>query len=355
MNPLKLAVVGVGALGRHHARILGGLESADLVGVAEMNLEAGRAVASACGCDHVTDFHELLDRVDAVTIAVPTSAHLAVAGDCLAAGLPVMIEKPIAGSLDDAARLVELADRHDALLQVGHVERFNPAVTAAFERIDRPRYLRAERFSPFAFRSMDIGVVHDLMIHDLDLVLALVNSPLEEVSAFGIGLMGGHEDMVNARLRFANGCIADLIASRVHPEPRRSLVAWSASGCVQVDLHSRELTSYCPSEALLLGKSPTQQANEPGADIEELKQQVFGEFIQVDTPDISDADALTAELEHFIDCVTTGKPPLVGGLEAIRAMAAADQVLSSVATHQWEGRPNGAQGPLACRPQRRAA
>ncbi len=290
-----------------------------------------------------------------MTIAVPTSAHREVAGECLAAGLPVMIEKPIAPSLDDAASLVDLADRHGVLLQVGHVERFNPAVTAAFDQIDRPRYLRAERFSPFAFRSMDIGVVHDLMIHDLDLILSLVNSPLEDVTAFGINLMGGHEDTVHARLRFTNGCIADLTASRVHPEPRRSLTAWSASGCVQVDLHSRELTSYRPSEALLRGKSPTQLATEPGADIEDLKRRVFGEFIRVQRPEISDADALTAELAHFIDCIRNATTPLVGGPEALRAMAAADQVLSAVAAHQWDGRPSGAQGPLARRPARRAA
>ena len=131
MTRLKIAVVGVGALGRHHARILSTLDSVELIGVAEKDVEMGRSIAQACGCAHVTDFHDLLGDVDAVTIAVPTSAHLAVAGDCLQAGLPVMVEKPIAGTLDDAARLVDLADRRNVVLQVGHVERFNPAVTAA--------------------------------------------------------------------------------------------------------------------------------------------------------------------------------------------------------------------------------
>ena len=353
MTRLKIAVVGVGALGRHHARILSTLDSVELVGVAEKDVEMGRSIAEACGCAHVTDFHDLLEDVDAVTIAVPTSAHLAVAGDCLRAGLPVMVEKPIAGTLDDAARLVDLADRQDVVLQVGHVERFNPAVTAAFGQIDRPRYLRVERLSPFAFRSTDIGVVHDLMIHDLELVLALVDAPIQSVQAFGISLMGGHEDSVQARISFSNGCIADLTASRVHPEPRRVLTSWSASGCVHVDLHTRRLTSYRPSEALLSGPSPLELAAEPGANIDDLKQSVFGKFITVREPDISDSDALTDELQHFAECVTSGRRPLVGGAEALRAMVAADQVLASVAGHLWDGHSDGAQGPRARRPHSR--
>jgi len=355
MTRLKIAVVGVGALGRHHARILASLDSVDLIAVAEPNVEMGRSVAEACGCAHLTDFHDLLQDVDAVTVAVPTSAHLAVAGDCLKAGLPVMVEKPIAGTLDDAALLVDLADRQDVVLQVGHVERFNPALQAAFGQIDRPRYLKIERLSPFAFRSTDIGVVHDLMIHDLELVLALVESPIRSVSAFGISLMGGYEDSVQARLEFNNGCIADISASRVHPEPRRVLTSWSASGCVHVDLHTRQLKAFRPTQALLAGPSPLELAAVPGADIEALKQRVFGEFISVRELEISDSDALTDELKHFVDCVQTGRPPLVGGPEALRAMVAADQVLASVNAHLWDGHAAGARGPHARRTTRQAA
>ncbi len=352
MTRLKIAVVGVGALGQHHARILANLDSVELVGVAEPNSDIGRPIAEACGCAHVTDFHDLLDDVDAVTIAVPTSAHLAVAGDCLKAGLPVMVEKPIAASLRDAALLVDLADRQNVVLQVGHVERFNPAVQAAFGQIDRPRYLKIERLSPFAFRSTDIGVVHDLMIHDLELALALVESPIRSASAFGVSLMGGHEDSVQARLEFENGCIADISASRVHPEPRRVLTSWSASGCVHVDLHTRTLKSYRPSQRLLAGPSPLELAAVPGADIEQLKQKVFGEFITVHKTDVSDADALTAELQHFADCIQNRSRPLVGGPEALRAMVAADQVLESVNAHLWDGHAAGAKGPYARRPSR---
>jgi predicted dehydrogenase len=355
MTRLRIAVIGVGALGRHHARILAGLDSVDLIAVAEPDPEIGRSVAESCGCAHLADFHDLLEDVDAVTVAVPTSAHLAVAGDCLKAGLPVMVEKPIAATLDDAALLVDLADRQKLVLQVGHVERFNPAVEAAFGQIDRPRYLQIQRLSPFAFRSTDIGVVHDLMIHDLELALALVESPIRSVSAFGVSLMGGHEDFVQARLEFSNGCIADISASRVHPEPQRVLTSWSASGCVHVDLHTRQLKAFRPSPALLSGPSPLELAAVPGADIEALKQRVFGEFISVREPEISDADALTDELQHFVDCVKHGRTPLVGGPEALRAMVAADQVLASVNAHLWDGHAAGARGPNARRTTRQAA
>ncbi len=347
MTPLKIAVIGVGALGRHHARILSELDSVQLVAVAEPNAAIGRSVAESCGCAHVEDFHDLLDNIEAVTIAAPTSAHLAVAGDCLKAGIPVMVEKPIAGTLADAARLVDLADCQELTLQVGHVERFNPAVSTAFDLIDRPRYIKSERLSPFSFRSTDIGVVHDLMIHDLELVLALVHSPLEHVEALGISLMGGHEDTVQAHLRFANGCVADLTASRVHPKPTRRFTCWSASGCVHADLHSRQVTTYRPSANLLHGPSPIELAAQQGADIDALKERVFGDWIQVGQPEIAEADALTLELEHFVDCVQQNRLPLVGGPEALRAMAAADQVLASVASHAWDGRPDGAVGPLA--------
>ena len=350
MNPLRIAVIGVGALGRHHARILAGLDSVELIAVAEPDVETGTRVAKDCDCAHVVDYRELLSDVDALTIAVPTFAHVPIASECLGHGIPVMIEKP---SLDQAASLVELADRQGVLLQVGHVERFNPAVVKTIGLIDRPRYIRVERLSPFAFRSTDISVVHDLMIHDLDIVLTLVESPLREVSAFGFTLMGGHEDSVQARLLFENGCLADIAASRIHPEPVRHLTAWSASGCVSVDMQTPDLTCYCPSPELFAGPSPLQRAAEPGADIERLKEQVFTEFISVHKPEIPSADALTEELQSFVDCVRNHQPPLVGGAEALRAMAAAGRILDSVLDHQWDGHASGAIGPQARR--RRAA
>ncbi|MGH7130114.1 MAG: Gfo/Idh/MocA family protein, partial [Planctomycetaceae bacterium] len=208
-------------------------------------------------------------------------------------------------------------------------------------------YVRAERVGPFSFRSTDIGVVHDLMIHDLDLVADLVRSDVRRVEAFGVGLMGEHEDSVQARLVFENGCIADLTASRLSPVARRQMQVWSSSGTVTVDFTSREVTAYQPSDALLYGPSPVQRSRQPGADVEQLKRDVFGHFLRIEQPAVPATDALTAELIHFVECVRQGSQPLVGGEEALRAMTLADAVLSSVAAHEWDGSAEGAIGPFA--------
>jgi predicted dehydrogenase len=342
-----MAVVGVGALGRHHARILSNLETVDLIAVADTNIENAQAVATSCGTKAVADYRELFGQIDAVSIAVPTFAHLAVAGDFLNQRIPLLVEKPLAGNVRDAEQLVELAKANDTLMQVGHIERFNPATEVAWAACGVPKYIRAERLSPYAFRSTDIGAVHDLMIHDLDLVLDLSGAPVASVQAFGMCILGGHEDSVQARVTFENGCVADLTASRVNPFARRTMQVWSTSGTVTVDFTSREVVAYRPSEQLLFGKSPLQRAAEPDADIDQLKADVFGKFLTVDEPTVSEDDALTAELSHFVDCVQTGRRPLVDGETALRAMQLADDILVSVSAHQWDGCPEGAIGPHA--------
>lgn len=347
MQPLKLAVVGVGALGKHHARILSGMAGVRLAAVAELNPTAGREIAEKCRSRWVADYRDILDAIDAAVIAVPTFAHLDVAGDFLRAGIPVLVEKPIASDVEQARQIVELAAEHGTLLQVGHVERFNPAMTAARPFLGEPRYIRAERFSPYAFRSTDIGVVHDVMIHDLDLVLSCVAASVERVEAFGVSILGGHEDCVQARLTFADGCIADLSANRVSPVPRRNMQVWSAEGCVNIDFAAREVSSYGPSDTLRYGTSPLVRARQPGVNIEQLKAEVFGTYLRVDRPPVAPADALTEELRSFVECVRTRGEPLVGGNEALRAMTVADRILDSVARHRWDGHAAGAIGPFA--------
>ncbi|MEX2287704.1 MAG: Gfo/Idh/MocA family oxidoreductase [Planctomycetaceae bacterium] len=347
MSRLKMAVVGVGALGRHHARILSELDSVELVAVAETNPVAGQAVAEKCHTRWVADYNELFGEIDAVSIVVPTFAHLAVASEFLSRRIPVLVEKPLAASIDHGERLVELAEQTGTLLQVGHVERFNPATAVAWSHCGSPKYIRAERVSPYAFRSTDIGAVHDLMIHDLDLVLDLVAAPVRSVEAFGISILGENEDSVQARVTFENGCIADLTANRVNPKSSRTMQIWSAEGTVTVDFTSREVVAYRPSEALLYGMSPLQRARQPGADVERLKSEIFGTFLKVERPAVPQTDALTAELESFVDCVRNERRPLVDGQTALRAMQLADQILASVHSHQWEGHAGGAIGPFA--------
>ena len=357
-----MAVIGVGALGRHHARILSENAGVELVAVVDSREEQGRDVAAKCGATWLADYRGLLSRdlVDAVSVVVPTVAHWQVAGDFLRAGIPVLVEKPLAANVEQACELVALAAENDALLQVGHIERFNPAFQAASQRILKPKYIRAERTSAYSFRSTDIGAVHDLMIHDIDLVLSLVRSPLCGVEAFGVTVIGGHEDAVQARLRFVGGCIADLTASRISPVVTRSLQAWSAAGCVTCDMHTREVRQFAPSDRLRFGPSPLELARQPGADIEQLKKDVFGQFVPMETVPVdgSGPDALTRELTDFVDCVRTGRTPHVDGEQGLAAMQVADAVLKSVAEHQWDGRADGAIGPcplVPTAPARRSA
>jgi len=345
MKPLRYAVVGAGALGRHHARIAAGLEGVELIAVAEPNAAQGQAVAADNGSRWVADYHDILDSVDAASIVVPTSLHRRIAEECINRGVAVLVEKPLAGNVDDGRAIVEAARRQETTLQVGHIERFNPAFQETVTRVHDPKYVRVERFSPYAFRSMDISVVHDLMIHDIDLVLTLTASHVTQVDAFGICLMGGHADAVQARLKFANGCVADLSANRVNPEFRRCLQAWSAEGCVTADLHNREVTHYRPTDKLLNGPSPHAVAQLPGTDIPQLKEAVFGEYIETEQPPIAECDQLTAEISHFVDCIRDGSQPLVDGRAGLAALEVADQVLACVDAHRWNGNAAGSTGP----------
>jgi predicted dehydrogenase len=349
MKRLRVGVVGTGALGRHHARIYSNLDT-ELVGVADTSAERGQAVAEACRTRWFADYRHLFGAVDAVSIAVPTLAHKAVATEFLERRIAVLVEKPLASTVAEAAALVTAAERTRTTLQVGHVERFNPASQVARRLAGSPRYIRAERTSPYAFRSTDIGVVLDVMIHDIDLILDLVGSPLVDVEAFGVSILGENEDCAQARLRFANGCVADLSANRVHPTSQRTMQIWSLSGCVTVDFTSREVVHYSPSQRLLAGDSPLGRAKMPGADIDELKREVFGEFLHVDRPEVSKADALTAELASFVGCVLNEQTPVVDGVAALAAMEAADRVLKAVAAHRWNGREMGPVGPFLSQP-----
>jgi len=346
-SELNVAVVGVGALGRHHARILSQLEGANLVAVADASAEQAQAVAESCGCEWTDDYRTLLGRIDAVSIVVPTFLHRRIAEDFLLKSIPTLIEKPLTSSVDDGAELVRIANEHDIPLQVGHIERFNPAFAQVQEWCSAPKYIRTERISPYAFRSMDIGVVHDLMIHDIELVLALTGEMPNKVEAMGASLVGGHEDAVQARLTFPGGCIADLTTNRVAPAAQRTMQCWSANGCLQADLHARTVTRFSPGKPMKQGQLPYELARTQQESIETLKPQVFGHFIEVEEFSGTDTDALTAELESFLNCVRTGQRPLVNGADALNALKVAEQVMNSLNQHRWNGTQPGPVGPHA--------
>jgi predicted dehydrogenase len=346
MDRLPVAVVGVGHLGKEHARIARGLPGVELVGVADPNAAQAESVAQRCGTRAFTDHRALLGQVKAAVIAAPTSHHHAVAVDFLREGVHLLIEKPLAATLAEAEDLVALARRHGAVMQVGHIERFNPAFEELQGRPLAPRYLHAERCGGFTGRSTDVGVVLDLMIHDLDLALALARSPVARVEAIGLAVLGGHEDVAQARVTFASGCVADFTASRVHPEPRRRMQVWGAEGYAGIDFARRHLTLMQPGEPLRQGRIDSRRLD-PGT-AASLKADLFGSFVQradVDCNVPPRADQLTRELEEFVRCARTGEAPRVDGQAGLDALALATRILASLRTHLWEGRTDGAAGP----------
>src|SRR4051812_40042527 len=280
MSRLRVAVVGVGPLGQHHARILAAHPDVELVAVADSRPDQARAIAEKVGTVAVDDYRALPDRVDAVSIAVPTSHHREVAAAFLGRGIATMIEKPLATSLAEAESLVALARARGAVLQVGHIERFNPALSALEGLPLRPKYITCERLSTYTFRSTDIGVVLDLMIHDLDLVLSMNPSPVRAVAAVGVSVFGGHEDIANARVEFEDGCVANLTASRVSYVAARKMRLWGAEGFATLDFATRKGTLVRPSEQLRGGRLDLAgvDLSQPSA----VKEHVFGKILRVD-------------------------------------------------------------------------
>lgn len=336
MNDLKMAVVGVGSLGQHHARILSDMNGVQLVGVVDPRREQGQQIAERFSTSWCADIRDLPADLNGVVIATPTIFHLEPAKHFLKAGIATLVEKPLAANLADADQLREVAEEHGAILQVGHVERFNPAFEEASKLCGDVKYLRCQRVSPYTFRSTDIGVVHDLMIHDIDLALALTGRMPESVEAFGTVTVGPHEDCVVARLRMAGGTIVDITSSRMAPQAERTLQIWSNKGCLNVDLQARTLTSWEPSADVAANPGMIQAIAATTANPLTLKDRVFGEWVEERTIQASDRDALTAELEEFAAAIRSEVTPRVSGREAVQAMLVADEVLSSLTTWSWQ-------------------
>ncbi|MFL5340588.1 MAG: Gfo/Idh/MocA family oxidoreductase [Gemmataceae bacterium] len=340
---LRLGVVGVGHLGQAHARILAGLPEVKLVGVVDTNPAQAQTVADRHHTRVFADHRELAGHVDAACVVVPTTGHHAVACDFLSRGIPVLVEKPLTPTVEQANQLVELSHRNSTILQVGHIERFNPAFEELRKRPIHPKFIECERHGTFTGRSTDIGAVLDLMIHDLDLLLDLVASPVVDVSAVGAAVFGGHEDMVNARLRFASGCVAHLTASRMSPNAKRKLRIWAGEGYAGIDFVSRRLTLVQPSDELrhrcqdFTSFDPSRR--------EALQDQVFTRYLQTLNLDCNHGDQLMAELEHFIHCVRTKSRPRVAGEDGRDAVVLAARVLESMRRHKWENRDGGPTGP----------
>ena len=315
-------MIGVGAFGRNHARVYKGLEQRGeplrLLGVVDQDVSRADAVAHEFGCRSFGSLEQLLtthSELQAASVTVPTVHHLAVASALMEAGVDVLIEKPLAGTLAEADELVEVAKRHKRIAQVGHLERFNPAVRATIPLITQPMFFEVHRLSVFTPRALDVDVVLDLMIHDLDIVLSFVNSPVQEVRAVGLPILSGKTDIANVRLEFSSGCVANFTASRVSTERIRKLRFFQPRQYISIDYGRQDVLAFTVGD-------------DAGKTTPSVNPQ-----IGVAKPPITAEEPLRAELRSFLDSVRGQSSPLVTLEDGRRALALALQIVEDIHKH----------------------
>lgn len=345
MNTLRLAVIGAGHLGRFHARLASKLSAARLVAVADISQTAREDVAAEADTQPVADYRDLIGKIDAAIIATPTRFHHAIGMELASHGVHLLVEKPMAMNVREADELVEIANSRDLVLQVGHVERFNPALMAVLSDLDEPKYIEAVRTSGYAFRSTDIGVVLDLMIHDLDVALSLVRSPVRRVEALGVSILGRYEDAAQARVTFTNGCIANFTASRASFSNRRQMQVWTPGGFALIDFGTGQATLVHPNEAIL-GRTFDADALE-SEEKSHLKGHLFDEVLAKETIEADQTNAIADEQHDFVESILEQRCPRVSGNQGRDAIALAEQILGQIASHPWDGDEDGRVGPLA--------
>lgn len=331
-SPIRTAVVGVGHMGRHHARLYHELPQSQLVAVVDLNKDRAGEIAAKYAASALTSIDDLPKDIRAVTVAVPTIHHRAVAEKLLRRGIAVLVEKPIADTVADAEAMMKCANESGAILTVGHTERFNPVVRAIQRLEIRPKYIESQRISPFRFRSADIGVVSDMMIHDIDIILHLVRSKPVKVDAVGVNVLAKHEDVANARVVFENGAVANLVASRLALKTDRRLRVFSETAYLSLDYQRKNgivVTRDANLDVLSLAKDKKLE------DLAQMADLDFGQLVKVEPLIVDDVEPLRAELEAFLDSVATGKPPAVSAEDGVDAVRLAGQIVSAIQSHHW--------------------
>lgn len=313
MSFLRTGVIGVGHLGYHHARVYAGLEGVTLAGVVDIDAARGNKAANDFNTVWFRSVADLIKAgVDAVSVAVPTTAHCEATLELLEAGADVLVEKPIAGSVWEAGRMVEAARTRGRILQVGHIERFNGAVIALFSALTRPRFIECHRLSPYPNRGHDVSVVLDLMIHDLEIVLGLDGGPVVSLEAVGVPVFSEHEDIANARIRFASGCVANITCSRVSMDRMRKIRIFEENAYVSTDYSEQEVLVYRKRPGTFTDDTPPM------------------ERIAVERLSVNRDEPLKLELASFVDCARTGKRPIVAGEDALAALELAQRIIDRI-------------------------
>lgn len=311
MNEIRVGVIGVGYLGKFHAEKYSGMDNVRLVGVADIDRSRAEDVAARFGSRAVTDYRDLFGRVDAVSIVVPTQSHFDIGLEFLNHDVDVLIEKPMTTTLEQADDLIEAAESRGRILQIGHLERFNPAVLALKDIITHPMFIEAHRLSIFKDRSTDVSVVLDLMIHDIDIILSIVNSEIQSIHAAGVPVICEYADIANVRLQFESGCVANVTASRISTKNQRKIRFFQKDAYISVDFNGREIT--------LIRRNENQSDNPvPGTDFQQLT--------------FSETDVLEDELRSYIQAVRTRNSPVVSGQAGRKALAVALDIMDKVET-----------------------
>lgn len=326
MSLLRAAVIGVGHLGSQHARIYHQLSDVQLVAVIDVVPEWAQRIAQQYRIPFFTDYREVLQGVDLVSIATPTVWHHEIAKEFLQRGIPCLVEKPLAMTLQQAQELVEIAGSKGTILQVGHVERFNPALIAVDELIrgSSPRFIESHRLSPFRFRSADIDVLMDLMIHDIDIILYLVDSDIHRIDAIGGALLSANIDIANARLEFQNGCVANVTASRISENTMRKMRIFTDHSYISLDFLQQSAKIYRPSNWVTWDRSYADPLSDTPRD-----------FYKIEQPQVERVEPLARELREFVDAVRDKRAPVVPGEHGVRAIRVAQLVLEQIKGHTW--------------------
>jgi predicted dehydrogenase len=321
LGKLKVAVIGVGHIGKEHARIYSNMPEVSLAGIVDNSKERGEEAARQYNTKYYSSYKEILDKVNAVSVVVPTKSHYEITKELLKNGINVLVEKPMTGTVSEAEELIRLSKSNNTVLQPGYVERFNPAIQAIQKLDVSLKFIECHRLSPFTFRSADISVVLDLMIHDIDIILYLSKSKVKKIDAVGVNVISNKEDIANARIQFENGCVANITASRVSFEPMRKIRLFSEDSYISLDYQKQEAMIYKKSPKLTL-KSINIEDKDVST-IKDLKSFVFGDLLKIERIKMNNQEPLKQEIESFVNCIKNGKNPVVSGEDAVKAIKTA--------------------------------